>query len=129
MGGRAVTARRALPPDPRRTPRRSWVLTDDGVIDPIAVEIATSGSRPVALTRAERQLAAGRILARGGTVEEAARRLRLGRTLVYRLISSGQLESVKVGRLRRVPAECLPEYVTALRGTRSPEAADGSSAA
>jgi excisionase family DNA binding protein len=63
------------------------------------------------------------------TVEEAARRLRLGRTLVYRLISSGELESVKVGRLRRVPAECLPEYVATLRRRRSSEAANGTSAA
>jgi excisionase family DNA binding protein len=63
------------------------------------------------------------------TVEEAAKRLRLGRTLVYQLISSGELESVKVGRLRRVPAECLPEYVATLRRTRSSEAADGTSAA
>jgi excisionase family DNA binding protein len=63
------------------------------------------------------------------TVEEIAKRLRLGRTLVYRLISSGELESVKVGRLRRVPAECLPEYVATLRRTRSPEAANGTSAA
>jgi excisionase family DNA binding protein len=62
------------------------------------------------------------------TVEEAARRLRIGRTLVYQLISSGELESVKVGRLRRVPAECLPEYVATLRRTRSPEAADDSAA-
>ena len=63
------------------------------------------------------------------TVEEAARRLRIGRTLIYQLISSGELESVKVGRLRRVPADCLPEYVATLRGTRSSEAADGNSAA
>jgi excisionase family DNA binding protein len=63
------------------------------------------------------------------TVEEAAQRLRLGRTLVYRLISSGELESVKVGRLRRVPAECLPEYVATLRHTRSSETANGTSAA
>jgi excisionase family DNA binding protein len=63
------------------------------------------------------------------TVEEAARRLRLGRTLIYRLISSGELESVTVGRLRRVPAECLAEYVATLRGARSSGAADGSSAA
>jgi excisionase family DNA binding protein len=59
------------------------------------------------------------------TVEEVAKRLRLGRTFVYRLISSGELESVKVGRLRRVPAACLPEYVAALRGARK---ADGSAA-
>ncbi len=63
------------------------------------------------------------------TVEEAAERLRLGRTLVYRLISSGQLESVTVGRLRRVPTGCLAEYVARLRGTRDSGAADGSSAA
>jgi excisionase family DNA binding protein len=62
------------------------------------------------------------------TVEEAARRLRIGRTLVYQLISSGELESVKVGRLRRVPAECLPAYVATLRRTQSSEAADGSAA-
>lgn len=63
------------------------------------------------------------------TVEEAARSLRLGRTLVYRLISSGELESVTVGRLRRVPAECLAEYVATLRGAQSSGAADGSNAA
>jgi excisionase family DNA binding protein len=63
------------------------------------------------------------------TVEEAAHRLRIGRTLIYQLISSGELESVKVGRLRRVPADCLPEYVAVLRGTRGSEAADGNGAA
>jgi excisionase family DNA binding protein len=63
------------------------------------------------------------------TVGEAAERLRLGRTLVYRLISSGELESVTVGRLRRVPAECLAEYVASLRRTRDPGAAKGNSAA
>jgi excisionase family DNA binding protein len=63
------------------------------------------------------------------TVEEVAKRLRLGRTLVYQLISSGELESVTVGRLRRVPAECLAEYVAALRQTRSSEAANGTTAA
>lgn len=63
------------------------------------------------------------------TVEEAAERLRLGRTLVYRLISSGELESVKVGRLRRVPAECLPEYVATLRRAGKGTTARDSSAA
>ncbi|WP_431774297.1 excisionase family DNA-binding protein [Streptomyces cucumeris] len=49
------------------------------------------------------------------TVEEAARRLRIGRTTCYALISSGELESVPVGRLRRVPAEAVPEFVARLR--------------
>ncbi|MCI0387085.1 excisionase family DNA-binding protein [Streptomyces sp. CNQ085] len=49
------------------------------------------------------------------TVEEAARRLSIGRTYCYSLISSGELESVPVGRLRRVPAEAVHDYVVRLR--------------
>ncbi|MFP3989381.1 excisionase family DNA-binding protein [Streptomyces sp. E11-3] len=49
------------------------------------------------------------------TVEEAARRLGVGRTVCFRLIASGDLESVTVGRLRRVPADAVPEYVARLR--------------
>ncbi|MEU2083138.1 excisionase family DNA-binding protein [Streptomyces albus] len=51
------------------------------------------------------------------TVEEAARRLSIGRTLCYRLIRTGELESVPVGRLRRVPAAAVDEYATRLRQT------------
>ncbi|MER6431337.1 helix-turn-helix domain-containing protein [Streptomyces sp900105245] len=49
------------------------------------------------------------------TVEEAARRLRIGRTTCYALIRTGELESVPVGRLRRVPADAPAAYVTRLR--------------
>jgi excisionase family DNA binding protein len=49
------------------------------------------------------------------TVEEAAERLRIGRTTMYALVSSGVVEPVKVGRLRRVPVECVDAYVTVLR--------------
>jgi hypothetical protein len=51
------------------------VLADDGIIDLIAVELAARGARPVALTRVERQLAASRILARGGTAYLVSTRL------------------------------------------------------
>ncbi len=54
------------------------------------------------------------------TVEEAARRLGIGRTVCYRLISAGELESVTVGRLRRVPADAVPEYVSRLRASSRP---------
>ncbi len=54
------------------------------------------------------------------TVEEAARRLRIGRTLCYRLIGSGELESVPVGRLRRVPADAVNDYVARLRAANRP---------
>ncbi|MGW4640772.1 helix-turn-helix domain-containing protein [Sphaerisporangium sp. NPDC004334] len=48
------------------------------------------------------------------TVEEAARQLRIGRTRMYHLVTSGAVESVFIGRLRRVPMECLHEYVKTL---------------
>jgi len=53
-------------------------------------------------------------------VEEAARRLGLGRTFTFALIASGELESVTVGRLRRVPAEAIGEYVARLRKSQNP---------
>lgn len=54
------------------------------------------------------------------TVEEAAIRLRVGRTTMYALVSSGAVESVKVGRLRRVPVECVDAYVIMLRTASHP---------
>lgn len=49
------------------------------------------------------------------TVEEAAECLGIGRTLMYALITGGQVESVRIGRLRRVPADALERYVSTLR--------------
>jgi len=48
-------------------------------------------------------------------VEEAAQRLGIARTLMYQLVRTGQVESVCVGRLRRIPVECLQDYVDELR--------------
>ncbi|MFF3085060.1 helix-turn-helix domain-containing protein [Streptomyces nojiriensis] len=52
------------------------------------------------------------------TVEEAARRLRVGRTTCFALIRTGALESVLIGGLRRVPVDAPAEYVTRLRTTQ-----------
>ena len=48
-------------------------------------------------------------------VEQAAERLGLGRTIVWGLVASGELESVTIGRSRRVPIEALEAYVAKLR--------------
>ena len=45
------------------------------------------------------------------TVEEAAKFLRLGRTSVYELIRGGELESIKVGSLRRITAAQLERFL------------------
>lgn len=44
------------------------------------------------------------------TAEEAAERLGVGRTLMYRLIRTGEIESVRIGRLRRVPVGAIQDY-------------------
>lgn len=49
------------------------------------------------------------------TVEEAAERLGVGRTLVYALLRSGDIESIAIGRLRRIPCEALDDFVSRMR--------------
>jgi hypothetical protein len=56
--------------------RHRLLLADDGIIDLIAVQIAARGIRTVAITRAERQLTAVRILACDGTTYLISKRPR-----------------------------------------------------
>jgi excisionase family DNA binding protein len=51
-------------------------------------------------------------------VEEAAARLQIGRTTMYQLVRRGEIESIPIGRLRRIPADCLDEYVARVRAQR-----------
>lgn len=53
------------------------------------------------------------------TVDEAAEQLGIGRTLAWRLVSTGELESVQIGRLRRVPATAVTDYATQLIARQS----------
>ena len=48
------------------------------------------------------------------TVEEAGAALGVGRSLIYELIAAGRIETVRVGRLRRVRPEDLRTYVASL---------------
>lgn len=48
------------------------------------------------------------------TVAEAAARLGIGRTLMYELIGTGAIPSVRVGRLRRIRAADLEAYAASL---------------
>jgi excisionase family DNA binding protein len=70
-------------------------------------------THPSATTSAANPTSAeGRLLL---TVEEAADQLGVGRTVMYRLLSSGAVKSVTLGRLRRIPRECLSDFVADLR--------------
>ena len=54
------------------------------------------------------------------TIEEAEL-LGIGRTLMYSLVASGEVESVQIGRLRRVPTDALDDFLSRHRH-RCPEA-------
>ena len=48
------------------------------------------------------------------TIEQAAERLKIGRTFAYGLIQRGELLSVKLGRARRVPVQAVDAYIERL---------------
>jgi excisionase family DNA binding protein len=58
-----------------------------------------------------RQVAVDRVLL---TVEEAATAIGVSRSLMFELIAAGEIETVRIGRLRRVRPDALLEYVAAL---------------
>ncbi|CAJ60387.1 MULTISPECIES: helix-turn-helix domain-containing protein [Frankia] len=50
------------------------------------------------------------------TPTEAAELLGVSRSTVYELMNSGDIESVRIGRARRIPSAALHAFVTRLRG-------------
>jgi hypothetical protein len=65
---------------PNIRPRTAWLLPDDGILDPVAIDLAARGVRPVALTASERRVAAALILAAGGSPNTIAKRLHMAHT-------------------------------------------------
>jgi excisionase family DNA binding protein len=49
------------------------------------------------------------------SVTQAAEALAIGRTKIHELLATGALESVKLGRSRKIPVAALEEYVARLR--------------
>ena len=69
--------------------------TNNNVSDGIALSAVTNISNlPLALT-----------------VLEAGQVLRVGRSVTYELVRSGQLRSVRIGRSIRIPRDALVEYL------------------
>lgn len=54
------------------------------------------------------------------TAEEAAQVLGVGRTTVYGLLRTGQLDSVRIGSARRVSVQAIEEFVKRLTGRIPP---------
>jgi excisionase family DNA binding protein len=52
------------------------------------------------------------------TVEEAAQRLGICRSNMFKLVRTGDVESVQIGRLRRITPSALEDYVNSLSSGR-----------
>ena len=48
------------------------------------------------------------------TVEQVAKMLHISRDKVYYLLRSGQLRSIKIGKLRRITDQQLTEFIASL---------------
>ncbi|NIZ91575.1 helix-turn-helix domain-containing protein [Kineosporiaceae bacterium B12] len=55
-------------------------------------------------------------------IEEAGERLGISRSQMFRVLGAGQLRSVKIGRLRRIPVAALREYVAQLEAQAADDA-------
>lgn len=53
-------------------------------------------------------------------VEEGAQQLGLSRAKMFELLKTGQIESIKIGRSRRIPHDALVAYIDGLRAEQRP---------
>jgi excisionase family DNA binding protein len=48
------------------------------------------------------------------SVEEAAELLNIGRTFMFHLLATGEIDSLKIGRCRKIPRDALARYIERL---------------
>ena len=53
------------------------------------------------------------------TVEQVAEMLHIGRDKVYYLLRTGQLRSIKIGKLRRITSQHIGEFISSLENSPS----------
>jgi len=53
------------------------------------------------------------------TPEEAAQALGVGRSFLYDLVRQGRIETLKLGKLRRIPAAAVDDFVARERAAQA----------
>ena len=80
---------------------------------------ARSGRQPRGPRRqVVRQAEGGEKPLQAYTVEQVAKMLHVGRDKVYYLLRTGQLRSLKIGKLRRITEQQLAEFIASLDDSR-----------
>lgn len=62
------------------------------------------------------------------SVEQAADLLGVGRTFMFRLLATGEIESFKIGKRRKIARDALHAYIDRLRQEQATPGGDGASA-
>ena len=71
--------------------------------------------------RLSKTSAAGRLLY---SVDEAAELLGIGRTFMFHLVATGEIDSFKIGKRRKIPRDALDSYIQRLRSEQLADAAN-----
>lgn len=119
-----MSARIGPPPDERDADpvgRKNWQTPAAPTPHSVWPDSAADSASDAAQDRSLWASAPNRLL----RPEEAAEYLALSRARIYELLASGQIESVNIGRSRRIPLAALDDFVNRLRaegGCHSPRA-------
>ena len=93
--------------------------------DQLLLQMALTGKRNGCRTshrplhEAIRQAEGGEKPLQAYTIEQVAKMLHIGRDKVYYLLRTGQLRSLKIGKLRRITEQQLADFIASLDDTRA----------
>jgi excisionase family DNA binding protein len=80
----------------------------DGTANQFVITIHFSPKPVTTQNQPTNEVPEGKLLVR---INDAAKRLSLSRTNLYKLLMNGELESIKVGRSRLIPIDALQAFV------------------
>ena len=84
----------------------------DGTVEQCVITIHFSPGPPEPTNQLVTEIPNGKLLLR---INDAAERLSLSRTNLYKLLTNGELESIKIGRSRLIPTDALESFVNRYR--------------
>ena len=84
----------------------------DGTVTECVITFHFSPSPSANTSQPNAEVPDGKLLVR---INDAAERLSLSRTNLYKLLTNGELESIKIGRSRLIPTDALESFVNRYR--------------
>jgi excisionase family DNA binding protein len=83
-------------------------ISVDGTVTQCVITIQFNPSPETNKSQSATEAPDGKLLLK---INDAAERLSLSRTNIYKLLMNGELESIKIGRSRLIPTDALESFV------------------